>query len=386
MAVRFLKIGTLGFGGGMAIISLMERECLRKHRCVEAEEFLHGVGLGQILGPFAANAALFIGYRMHGLVGGLVAAGAFLAPSVAIVILLSWLYLSFHHLPSLQAALSGIAAVVVALILSSAISIGRKALRSRVTWSIAIFSMAASLGHVHPVIVLGMAGVLGLVLDLGKANPNHDPASSANRVAAMPPLAGPATIASASTAMMGVALSSTVSLGAIAWTFLQVGLVFFGGGFVLVPILHERLVTTLGWLTPGEFVDGVAISQLTPGPIAVLATFAGYRLAGIPGALLATLALFAPSVLLMLVISRFYGKLRREQRVKSFLAGITPAVVGLVVAAALVLLPGSVSVAHPAGIVLGSLAFLVLVLRSWHPAILLGFGAAAGMLAPKWFS
>jgi chromate transporter len=179
--------------------------------------------------------------------------------------------------------------------------------------------------------------------------------------------------------------SATVSLGAIGWTFLQVGFVFFGGGFVLIPILHERLVTGLGWLTPAEFVDGVALSQLTPGPIAVLATFAGYRLAGVPGALLATLALFAPAVLLMLLFSRFYARLRQEVRVKDFLAGIVPAVVGLIGAAALLLMPGSVAIQRPATVVLAGFSLFVLVRWRWHPAFPLAMGAAVGMAAPQWF-
>ncbi len=371
----------------MAIISLMERECLRKHRCVEAEEFLHGVGLGQILGPFATNAALFIGYRMHGPVGGLTAAGAFVAPSVAMIIALSWAYVRFQHLPSLQSALSGIAPIVVALILSSAVSIGRKALGSWVTWSIAGASVLASLAHVHPLIVLGTAGILGVVLKLTKDGPtaNQDRSSSAGTLVGVAPLLPTATIPGASTATIAAGSVSAVSLGAITWTFLQVGFVFFGGGFVLVPILHERLVTTLGWLRPEEFVDGVAMSQLTPGPIAVLATFAGFRLAGVPGAILATLALFTPAVLLMLIISRYYGRLRREKRVKYFLSGIVPAVVGLIVAAALILLPGSISVEHPATIAVGGIAFATLVLWNWHPAILLSLGAIVGMIAPSWF-
>ncbi len=381
MVLRFLKIGTIGFGGGMAVISLMERECLRKHRCVEAEEFLHGVGLGQILGPFATNAALFIGYRMHGPVGGLLAAGAFTFPSVAIVIALSWAYVRFHHLPSLQTALSGIDPVVVALILSSAVSIGRKALRSPLTWSIAVASVAASLARLHPIVVLGTAGLLGLLLKPGAGNPNL---SSGNRLAVVVPPLSTATVAGASTVAVGVGSVSSVTLGAITWTFLKVGFVFFGGGFVLVPILHERLINALGWLTPEEFVDGVAISQLTPGPIAVLATFAGFRVAGFWGAILATAALFTPAIVLMLVISRYYARLRNEQRVKDFLAGIVPAVVGLVVAAGVVLLPGSISVQHPVTIALGGLAFLALVTWRWHPAVLLMIGAAVGIIVPSW--
>jgi chromate transporter len=120
-------------------------------------------------------------------------------------------------------------------------------------------------------------------------------------------------------------------------TFFKIGLVFFGGGFVLVPVLHNRLVTQLGWLKPQEFLDGVAISNLTPGPIAVLATFAGFHLAGTAGALAATVALFAPGIVLMLAISHQYGRFRDDHRAQRFLAGVNPAIAGLILSAALVL-------------------------------------------------
>jgi chromate transporter len=225
-----------------------------------------------------------------------------------------------------------------------------------------------------------------VLLQLGSDNVNKSPnRSSSGTLAVVGPVIPPTMIGTVYSGAAVTGAVSAVSLAKITWTFLQVGFVFFGGGFVLVPILHERLVTTLGWLTPNEFVDGVAISQLTPGPIAVLATFAGYRLAGIGGALLATVALFTPAVLLMLLISRFYEKLRHQSRVKHFLAGIVPAVVGLIVAAALLLLPESISVEHPATVALGALAFASLVLWNWHPAVLLVLGAVAGMATPSWF-
>ena len=127
LVLDFLKIGAIGFGGGMAVIALMERDLIRKKRVMEAEEFLHGVGLGQVLGPFAVNTALFVGNRLYGPLGGLACAFAFMAPSVIMVILLAWLYFSFHAIPALQAAIGGLGPVVIALILGAAWSMGRKA-------------------------------------------------------------------------------------------------------------------------------------------------------------------------------------------------------------------------------------------------------------------
>jgi chromate transporter len=165
-------------------------------------------------------------------------------------------------------------------------------------------------------------------------------------------------------------------VGSLAWVFLRIGLVFFGGGFVLLPVLHAYQVTQLGWLTPREFLDGVAISQLTPGPIAVLATFAGYHLAGVSGALAATAALFAPGIVLMLLLSRQYERRRDEPWARRFLAGVNPAVAGMVMSAAFVL--GSRQLDCWRSLSAVAAAFLLLTAARLHPAILLAAGALAG--------
>jgi chromate transporter len=165
-------------------------------------------------------------------------------------------------------------------------------------------------------------------------------------------------------------------LGTTAMTFLKTGLVFFGGGFVLVPVLHNRLVTELGWLSPREFLDGVAISNLTPGPIAVLATFAGYHIAGVAGALVATAALLAPAMGLMWLLSGQYERYRGNPRAERFLAGVNPAVTGLILGAA-VLLQGS-AIGSWRGWILCGASLLLLRIFRWHPAFVLAIGSVAG--------
>jgi len=180
---------------------------------------------------------------------------------------------------------------------------------------------------------------------------------------------------SLTSAASAVAVAPSLSL--LTWTFLKTGVVFVGGGFVLVPILHHSLVLSLGWLTEREFLDGVAISNLTPGPIAVLATFTGYRVHGIVGALAATLALFAPAVILMSILSRFYAYLKDVHFVRDLLAGLSPAVVGLVLGAALLLAPGALI--GPAAWGMCALALALLLRWRWHPGFVLALGALAGI-------
>jgi len=363
LLILFLKIGSIGFGGGMAVIALMERELVRKRRLIPLDEFVHGVGLGQVLGSVAVNAAIFIGYRLFGAAGALLSAGAFLAPSIALVIVLSDLYFRYHAVPALQSAVAGLAPVVIALILDAGWSIGRKVLRSWPAVLIAAAALAAGAAQWNAVWVLVAAGAASFLLPVRFTAPGEPrgPEEAAGR-GTVPLLPFPFLAAG--------------PVAKLAVTFFKIGLVFFGGGFVLVPVLHNRLVTQLGWLKPQEFLDGVAISNLTPGPIAVLATFAGFRMAGTMGALAATAALFAPGIALMLALSREYGRFRNDQRAQRFLAGVNPAVVGLVLSAALLLGRGALVWWH--GYALLAVAFGLLAGWRWPPVLVLVLGAAAG--------
>jgi chromate transporter len=364
LAFLFARIGAIGFGGGMAVVALMERDLVRRRRLLSLDEFLHGVGLGQILGSFAVNAAAFAGYRLGGWSGAVVSSAAFLAPSVAMVIGLSALYFRYHAVPALQSAVTGLGPVVVALIVSAAWNIGRRSLDCWPRRAIAAAALAAGLLHVNPAWILLASGMAGFFLHAG-ARSAPGAAESGSTPTMAPLLALPA-------------VSSVAGLAGLASVFLRIGLIFFGGGFVLLPVLHDRLVTRLGWLSPREFIDGVAISQLTPGPIAVLATFAGYHRQGVAGALIATVALFLPGFLWMLFLCRQY-ELRRDQPLaQRFLAGVNPAVAGLVLSAAFVLGKGSLTAwPHWAA---AAAAFLLLALARLQPAPVLGAAALAGWL------
>lgn len=170
---------------------------------------------------------------------------------------------------------------------------------------------------------------------------------------------------------------SGISLIKLAWVFLKIGLVFFGGGFVVIPVMHRELVQNLHWLTERAFVDGVAISQLTPGPIAVLATFAGYRVAGVSGALIATLAVFLPGSLLMLFLSRSYDILSRPGTARKVLDTLIPAIVGLLIAAAWQI--GTTAITGWVGLLVFFVAFVALVRYKVSPALLIIAAAVTGL-------
>lgn len=365
LAGLFARIGAIGFGGGMAVVALMEQELVRKRKLLPLDEFLHGVGLGQVQGSFAVNAAAFVGYRLAGAAGAVAAVVSFLAPSVALVIVLSALYFRFHAVPALADAVGGLAPVVVALIVAASWNIGRRVLRSPAAWAIFAGSLAAALLHWNPVWTLLAAGAAGMVL----------PAPGAGGEGRR---SGTGKAPSGIWMMAPAGAAAGAGLAKLAAVFFQIGLVFFGGGFVLLPVLHNHLVTRLGWLTQREFVDGVAISQLTPGPIAVLATFAGYHQGGVAGALVATAALFAPGFLFMLFLSAQYERQKDQPWGRRFLAGVNPAVAAMVLAAGILL--GRGNLAGWTHWLAACAAFALLVLARLHPAPLLGAAALAGWL------
>ncbi len=391
LILRFLVIGAIGFGGGMAVIALMERDLVQKRRLLSTEEFLHGVGFGQLLGPFAVNTAFFVGARLFGPMGGLFCAGAFMAPSVLLVILFSWLYFAYHSIPSLQAAVQGVGPVVIALILAAASSLGQKAVRRWPAVLLALLALGLSLLKINAVYILAAAGTAGLLVGKlrlgGRDSPKgggkeggpvlREEGRSGGKLGIPENPSSHPSILPAQTLAAGAAQAAAgVSLSTLAWTFLKVGFVFFGGGFVLVPILHQNLVTQLHWLNNREFLDGVAISNLTPGPIAVLATFAGYRLHGVSGALLATAALFAPAMVLMTILTLGYARFKGNARFEDFLAGVSPAVAGLIVGAAVLLSPSALRGLPGWGLM--ALTLVLLLKFKVHPVFPLAAGALLG--------
>ena len=360
----------------MAIIALMERELVRKRRVIEPDEFIHGVGLGQLLGPFAVNTALFVGYRLCGTLGGLVSASAFVAPSLLLVLVLSWIYFSYHAIPALQGAVAGLGPVAIALILNAAWSMGKKAVK---TWAAALLfalATAASLFRINPIYALVGAGILGLTLPAQVGGVNYSPPDTPE---AKPP--GNNQESGACALLWPFSLLATaggLSLSHLFVTFFTMGLIFFGGGFVLIPVLHHTLVVRLAWLSPQEFIDGVAISNLTPGPISVLATFAGYRLRGISGALVATTALYLPAVMVMILLCREYERFKGRKATQAFLSGIAPAVIGLVLSTAIVLASGTLHSWR--AFAFTAIALLLLIRWRLNPALVLGLGAIAGSI------
>jgi chromate transporter len=271
---------------------------------------------------------------------------------------------------------SGLGPVVIALIISAAWTMGKKALRSWPTAVLAMLATIASLYRVSPVTVLVLAGVVGLALGKRRLS-----GGKPGKAASSPPLpkekeATRSGFAAWGISAQGLSTAGAVTLSQLGLVFLKVGLVFFGGGFVLIPVLHQTLVENLHWLNSQEFIDGIAISNLTPGPISVLATFAGYRMLGITGAIVATAAMFLPAAVLMFILCHQYERMKRGTKVQDFLAGVVPAVIGMILSAAVLL---SRETLHSwQGYVLAAASILLLIRWRLQPIFVLALGALAG--------
>ncbi len=304
--VVFLRLGMTSFGGPAAHIALMENEFVRRRQWLSAEDFFDLVGAaGLIPGPSSTEVAIYVGYRRAGWRGLLVAGCAFILPAALLVLGLAWAYVRYGHLPALGGALDGIKAVLVAVLLHALVAFGRSAVKSRFLAALAVVAVAATVLGAPPLAVLVGAGALSVVTT-GRA---------------VAPLPGLWLAAPAKGGLLGAA-ASTSSLAKLFFVFLKVGALVFGSGYVLLAFLRTDLCERLHWISEAQLLDAVAVGQFTPGPVFTTATFIGYLVAGVPGAVAATVAIFLPSFVLVAVSGPLIPRLRRSRFASSFLDGV----------------------------------------------------------------
>jgi chromate transporter len=366
VALLFLRLGFTAFGGPAAHIALMHAEIVKRRRWLSEEEFLDLIGATNLIpGPNSTEMAIHTGLRRAGWLGLIVGGLCFISPAVFIVLVLAWAYVRFGSTPQASWLLYGIQPVVIAIIAQALWSLARKALK---TLPLALVGAAVIalyfLGFNE--IALLFAGGLAVMLatNLGRlrrARPNF---------AALIPGLGILTSAGLATVPFSVPL--------LFLTFLKIGAVLYGSGYVLLAFLRADFVVRFGWLTDRQLLDAIAIGQVTPGPLFTTATFIGYVLAGIPGALLATLGIFLPSFIFVALSSPLIPRIRSSTWAGGFLDGINAAALGLMAAVTWQLGRGSL-IDLPTFLI--ALAALALLLRfklnsTW---LILG-GAVLGLL------
>jgi len=328
VARLFLKLGVIGFGGPAAHIAMMEDEVVRRRRWLSREHFLDLLGATNLIpGPNSTEMAIHIGFVRAGW-RGLVAGGlCFILPATLIVLALGALYARYGSLPEATWLLYGVKPVIIAVVIQALFSLARKALRTPLTAATAAAVAAFAAWGVNEVALLFAAALL---VPLTRCLSRVD--SKARR---MGPLALASTLWAAAAAP-GVAAgavlhgaASTVSLTKLTLIFLKVGSILFGSGYVLLAFLRPELVERTAWLTDRELLDAIAVGQITPGPVLTTATFIGYLLAGVPGAVLATFGIFLPSFVLVALSNPLVPRLRRSPWAGAFLDGANAASVAL---------------------------------------------------------
>jgi chromate transporter len=349
VAGLFLKLGLIAFGGPAAHIALMREELVRRRKWVSDERFLDLVGMANLIpGPTSTEVSIYLGYVRAGWPGLIVAGVCFIVPAMLLVLTLAALYKRYGGTPSAAAALYGIIPVIIAIVAQALWALGRTAVKSAWLAAIGVAVLALALAGVN-VLALLLGG--GVVMMLLRALPLDGRAA---------------------------AVLEPVSLTTLFFTFLKIGAVLYGSGYVLLAFLRHDFVDRLGWLTDRQLLDAVAVGQFTPGPVFTTATFIGYLLAGLPGALLATLAIFLPSFVFVAVSYPLLPRIRGSRGLGAFMDGVNVAAVGLMAAVTWQLARAAVVDVFTAAL---AFAAAVLLLRTrLNSAWLVLGGGAAGLL------
>ncbi|WP_083887009.1 chromate efflux transporter [Nodosilinea nodulosa] len=340
LARLFLRLGLIGFGGPQAHIAMIHDEAVARRGWFTEEQFLEGVAVCEMLpGPASTQMGIYTGYLRAGQLGAMVAGLCFITPAFLIVLALSWAYFRFQGVPQIDNLFLGISPVVMAIILGFCWKLSKKAIKDWPGAAIALSVLLLSLlFRANILLLFVLAGLVGLVV--------YRPRGSSLRTGVwlaplVPIIQGlPTVLATVPGDLLSV--SSFWGLDRIQdyfvplfAFFLKTGAFIFGGGLVIIPLLEAAVVNDFGWLTRSEFLDGVALGSLTPGPVVITAAFVGYKVAGVLGALVATVAIFTPSFGFIMFAAPFLLRLRQNPWVKSFLKGVMPAALGAIAAAAI---------------------------------------------------
>lgn len=307
VARLFLRLGSTAFGGPAAHIAMMHDEVVKRRQWLKDDEFLDLVGATNFIpGPNSTEMAIHIGWLRARWRGLIVAGVCFILPAMLLVLGLAWLYVQYGATPQGTALLYGIKPVIVVIVLQAIVRLAPSALKGALLWVLASVGLVAFLLGVNELVVLFGGALIVLV------------ARTAPRLPASAALVMPLLTLSQSAQQSP---EKAVNLWQLFLVFLKVGALLYGSGYVLLAFLRNDLVVNLGWLTDQQLLDAVAIGQFTPGPVFTTATFVGYVLAGVPGAIVATVGIFLPSFIFVALLTRIMPRLRSSRWSAAFLDG-----------------------------------------------------------------
>jgi chromate transporter len=366
--VYFLRLGTFGFGGPIALVGYMQRDLVEKRKWVSREDYLEGLAFSQLCpGPLAAQLAKYLGWLHSGTLGATLTGLAFVLPSFLMVLALASLYVLFGQLAWIQGLFYGIGAAVSAIIVLSAWKLMRRTLgNDYLLWALFVILAVTTVWTKSEIVWLFvLSGLLALIV---KAPPKFQsiPIKAA--------LLGPGVLGGlAGTASLG-------TLGSVFLFFLKAGAFVFGSGLAIVPFLYGGVVGQFHWLTERQFLDAVAVAMITPGPVVITSGFIGYLVAGPLGACAAVLAVFLPPYLLVIFGAPYYRRFAKNRQVKAFVQGVTAAAVGAIAGAAVILSERALVDAKTIAIAVISFVLLMLFKEIPEPVLIVAAGLAGIVL------
>jgi chromate transporter len=349
LARYFLKLGTIGFGGPVALVGYMYRDLVEARHWIGEEDYKEGLTLAQLMpGPLAAQLAMYLGYVHYRILGATVAGVAFVIPSFLMVIAIGWAYLHYGGLPYMQAAFYGVGAAVIGIIAISAFKLTTKNIgKDKLLWAIYLVTAVFTVWTETESIWLFLGG--GALVWLVRAPPKRWFGKSAVPGLFALTQHGPSTCAAA------ISFDWTL-LAQIGVFFAKAGAFVFGSGLAIVPFLYGGVVHDHQWLNERQFVDAVAVAMITPGPVVITVGFIGYLIAGLPGAVVAALGTFLPCYFFTVVPAPYFKKYGKRPALIAFVDGVTAAAIGAITGAVIVLAERSI-----VDVLTGALALITIV-------------------------
>ncbi len=360
LVLYFLRLGTFGFGGPVALVGYMYRDLVEDKQWISEEDYKEGLALSQLApGPLAAQLAIYLGYVNYRILGATVVGLAFVIPSFFMVLGWGWAYVHFGGLPWMQSVFYGVGAAVIGIIAIGAHKLSTKSIgKDRLLWGIfALLAAVTIITETETAALFIAAGLLVWWIRRKPSMPNGTTVAIAAPIT-LPQLA------------LGAATDSS-TLIQIALFFTKAGAFVFGSGLAIVPFLYGGVVTEYGWLNDQQFVDAVAIAMITPGPVVITTAFIGYLVAGFWGACIAAVATFLPCYLLTILPAPYFKKYGKHPALLAFVDGITAAAIGAIAGSVVVLAKRSIIDIPTALLAVGTIAILLRFKSLKEPVVVL---------------
>jgi len=370
----FLIVGATSFGGYSALISVVQNMLVERDKLISDKIIVEGFSLASVLpGPVAVNTVTYIGFRLRGWLGAMVSMVSVVTPSFILMVVLTHIYLLYGTIPEVASAMQGVLPVVMGVILATGYSMSKKNLKDWRQLMILFVSLVIQFyfkGYLFYVLSLVIGGLMGYVffsrnIPSGKKMMNKSNNKSRNKYWHL--------VFGLVIVLTFVFQNSELINLKLAAAFSKISLTLFGGGYVMIPMLHSIIVEKYQWLNSTEFMDAIALGQITPGPILVSATFIGYKIAGLTGAVLSTLAIFCPSAMLIIFIADIFKRITNNRYWLAILEGLKPVVVSFIISSLFILFQASSNQWFTFGVALIT-AFLLLRFKLNYLYLIVVFG------------